>query len=407
MTLRVLVVGTGFGGRVVAPVFAAIPGCEVVGVVGARDESAIVDALRSTRPDLVSIQSPPFLHRRHVELALGHGVRGVLCDKPFGIDAAESEAMLTAARSSGVVHLVNFEFRCDPLRRQLRDLVRSDRLGPIEHIVWTHWSSGSRVPLRPYGWLFDRSRGGGWIGAWGAHAIDTLRWLLDDELAVVTSVPRTVIAERPDTDGMQLCTAEDSMTAVLRSVRGTTTITIDSSFAHPVNIAPRLVVLGASVELRSTRGSRTVGVGELWTGPGRTSATADELWRLFDAQVPSRHTDLAARWLRGKGLGYYTIGSSGHESNAAVAMALRPTDPALLHYRSGGFYLARAGVEGVRDILAGVVAAADEPIAGGRHKVFGRHDLAVIPQTSTIASHLPRAVGVAFAIGRADRKSVV
>ena len=132
----------------------------------------------------------------------------------------------------------------------------------------------------------------------------------------------------------------------------------------------------------------------------------DELWRLFDVQVASRCSDLAARWLRSKGKGYYTIGSSGHESNAAVAMGLRPTDPALLHYRSGGFYLARAGVHGVRDILAGVVAAADEPIAGGRHKVFGRHDLAVIPQTSTIASHLPRAVGVAFAIGRAQRLGV-
>ena len=47
-----------------------------------------------------------------------------------------------------------------------------------------------------------------------------------------------------------------------------------------------------------------------------------------------------------------------------------------------------------------------EPIAGGRHKVFGRHDLAVIPQTSTIASHLPRAVGVAFAIGRADKLGI-
>ncbi|MEY4340441.1 MAG: hypothetical protein RLZ14_2291, partial [Actinomycetota bacterium] len=132
----------------------------------------------------------------------------------------------------------------------------------------------------------------------------------------------------------------------------------------------------------------------------------DQLWRLFDVQVASRCSDLAARWLRSKGKGYYTIGSSGHESNAAVAMGLRPTDPALLHYRSGGFYLARAGVHGVRDILAGVVAAADEPIAGGRHKVFGRHDLAVIPQTSTIASHLPRAVGVAFAIGRAQRLGV-
>jgi 2-oxoisovalerate dehydrogenase E1 component len=133
---------------------------------------------------------------------------------------------------------------------------------------------------------------------------------------------------------------------------------------------------------------------------------ARDLDRLFEVQVASRHCDLAARWLRNQGHGYYTIGSAGHESNAAVAMALRSTDPALLHYRSGAFYLARAGLDGVDDIMAGVCAARDEPIAGGRHKVFGRHDLAVIPQTSTIASHLPRAVGVAFAIGRAARLGV-
>ena len=132
----------------------------------------------------------------------------------------------------------------------------------------------------------------------------------------------------------------------------------------------------------------------------------DELERLFDVQVASRLCDLAARWLRSQGKGYYTIGSSGHESNGAVAMALQPHDPALLHYRSGAFYLARAGLDGVRDIMSGVVAAADEPVAGGRHKVFGRHDLAVIPQTSTIASHLPRAVGVAFAIGRAQKLGI-
>jgi 2-oxoisovalerate dehydrogenase E1 component len=87
-------------------------------------------------------------------------------------------------------------------------------------------------------------------------------------------------------------------------------------------------------------------------------------------------------------------------------MATRATDPALLHYRSGAFYLGRAGLPGVSDILAGVVAATSEPISGGRHKVFGRHDLAIIPQTSTIASHLPRAVGVAFAIDRAAKLKV-
>src|ERR1044072_574729 len=88
---------------------------------------------------------------------------------------------------------------------------------------------------------------------------------------------------------------------------------------------------------------------------------------LFDVALGSRHLDLAARYLRSQGKGYYTIGSSGHEGNAAVAAALRPTDPALLHYRSGGFFLARAGqvlgTDPLRDVLLGIVAATEEPIA--------------------------------------------
>lgn len=139
--------------------------------------------------------------------------------------------------------------------------------------------------------------------------------------------------------------------------------------------------------------------------------TTERYLELFDAQLASRHLDLAARRLRASGHGFYTIGSSGHEGNAAVAAALRPTDPALLHYRSGAFFLERArqagGSDPIRDVLLGVVAAAQDPISGGRHKVFGRHDLAVIPQTSTIASHLPRAVGLAFAIERACRLGVM
>jgi 2-oxoisovalerate dehydrogenase E1 component len=145
---------------------------------------------------------------------------------------------------------------------------------------------------------------------------------------------------------------------------------------------------------------------ELPLGDGGDATGADAIWK---AQVRSRACDFAARHLQHTGRSFYSIASAGHESNAAVALALRPTDPALLHYRSGGFYLARAaqaGRDGVDDILNGVTAATVEPIAGGRHKVFGNADLAVIPQTSTIASHLPRAVGVAFAIERAKQLGV-
>jgi 2-oxoisovalerate dehydrogenase E1 component len=137
---------------------------------------------------------------------------------------------------------------------------------------------------------------------------------------------------------------------------------------------------------------------------------AKTLLAIFTAQVESRATDLVTRELRGRGRGYYSIASAGHEANAALAAALRPTDPALLHYRSGAFYAYRAhqvgGIDPVRDILLGVMGAADEPISAGRHKVFGRHELAVIPQTSTIASHLPRSFGLAFAIQRAARLGV-
>src|SRR5256885_3822207 len=138
-----------------------------------------------------------------------------------------------------------------------------------------------------------------------------------------------------------------------------------------------------------------------------TTLTGAEAERLFDAQLTSRHLDLAARWLRSFGEGYYTIGSAGHEGNAAVAAALRPTDPALLHYRSGAFYCARAAQvadsDPIRDVLRGLVASAAEPGAGGRHKVFGHPDLQIIPVTSTIGSHLPRAVGLGFAVERGRR----
>ncbi|MUL83073.1 MULTISPECIES: thiamine pyrophosphate-dependent enzyme [unclassified Mycolicibacterium] len=139
--------------------------------------------------------------------------------------------------------------------------------------------------------------------------------------------------------------------------------------------------------------------------PGSSLTVADAM-HIFDSQIGSRHLDLAARALRADGHGFYTIGSAGHEANATVAAALRPTDPALLHYRSGGFFLQRARQHGgerdaLRDVLLGIVSATVEPMSGGRHKVFGRYDLNIIPQTSTIASHLPRALGTAFLLGQA------
>ena len=141
------------------------------------------------------------------------------------------------------------------------------------------------------------------------------------------------------------------------------------------------------------------------TEPSGAAGPAGPLDALFDAQAESRHLDFEARRLQQQGSGFYTIGSAGHESNAAVGLLSRTTDPALLHYRSGAFFAARAHLDGsvdpVRETLRSLTCSAADPISGGRHKVVGHPGLHIIPQTSTIASHLPRAVGLGFAIGLA------
>lgn len=140
---------------------------------------------------------------------------------------------------------------------------------------------------------------------------------------------------------------------------------------------------------------------------GMDKKTAIEL---FDSQLKSRLLDLIARQLKEKGLSFYTIGSSGHEGNAVFGHVFKHSDMAFLHYRSGAFYLQRAkqvtGCDGVKDILLSLVAAADDPISGGRHKVFGSLPLNIPPQTSTIASHLPKALGAALSITRAKELGI-
>ncbi|HUG94817.1 MAG TPA: thiamine pyrophosphate-dependent enzyme [Pleomorphomonadaceae bacterium] len=143
--------------------------------------------------------------------------------------------------------------------------------------------------------------------------------------------------------------------------------------------------------------------------PGST-LTAREAVGLFEDQVTSRQLDVAARRLKKTNRSFHTIGGAGHENNAVLGAQLRITDPSFLHYRSGGFMMARArqlaGSTPAFDALLGIVASSEDPIAQGRHKVWGSRPLWVPPQTSTIASHLPKAVGMAFSLARARRLGV-
>ena len=144
--------------------------------------------------------------------------------------------------------------------------------------------------------------------------------------------------------------------------------------------------------------------------PGETprppaGLTADAARDLLVDALRSNRIDVRSAALGSRR--FYSIPSLGHELNAVVGAITEPTDPAFLHYRSGGFVMARSRRAGVPNVVDDVVvslrAGAEDPIAGGRHKVWGSRPAWIVPQTSTIGSHPPKATGTAIAIERARR----
>lgn len=144
--------------------------------------------------------------------------------------------------------------------------------------------------------------------------------------------------------------------------------------------------------------------------PADVGLSNTQLIDLFESQVMSRHLDFQSRVMQKQGQSFYTIGSAGHEGNAACALAFKPNDMAFLHYRSGAFVIQRSkqvpGQTPLYDMLLSFAASSDDPISGGRHKVLGSKSLFIPPQTSTIASHLPKAVGTAFSISLSRKVTV-
>ena len=151
--------------------------------------------------------------------------------------------MLEHAQAAGVLHFLNFERRSQPCYVALHRLVEQGAIGQLRHIQWTAFTSGSRTPLRSHGWLFDRDAGGGWIGAFGSHTIDAIRWL-GGEVTGVEGRGRIDIGARPDREGeLHPSTAEDAFTASLRLESGATAI-IDTAFAAPISLPIRVTLIG-------------------------------------------------------------------------------------------------------------------------------------------------------------------
>ena len=214
-------------------------------------------------------------------LAAARVGKHVLVEKPIAMDAREALAMMRACAEHGVQLTVGHMVRLSPAVRRVRDLIRQGTLGAVNHAS-AEFVYDARLSHRS--WLTDRRvAGGGPVYDIGVHCLDTLRFILDDEVVSV----RSELSPAPTAERTELTAA-----ILLRFGRGTIG-SIYCSFASPVRRS-LLEVTGTEgkITVQDFTLSETAVTLTLTRGPaGQSPVTTTEV-----IQVPNLYVDEVTRF---------------------------------------------------------------------------------------------------------------
>ena len=149
--------------------------------------------------DLVDIASPNDTHAA-IAIEAARAGKMVLCEKPLGRNAKESEAMVAAVEAARAPNMVWYNYRRVPAVVLLKHLIEEKRLGRIFHYrakFLQDWTISQDLPQGGEGlWRLDAAiAGSGVTGDLLAHCIDTALWL-NGPLTQVTAMTETFVKER-------------------------------------------------------------------------------------------------------------------------------------------------------------------------------------------------------------------
>jgi len=137
--------------------------------------------------DLVYIAAPPLNHKAYALKTLA-AKKPVYCEKPLGVDIAESRHLVAAAEESGVANIVNFNLATALNATIVKEQLDDGRLGPVAGInINLHVSQWPRAFQVAAGWLKARAQGG-YCREVFSHWIYFTRRLLGDGILKHTSI---------------------------------------------------------------------------------------------------------------------------------------------------------------------------------------------------------------------------
>jgi 1,5-anhydro-D-fructose reductase (1,5-anhydro-D-mannitol-forming) len=199
----------------------------------------------SPEVDAVFIATPNSFHLADVLTAIRHG-KPVLCEKPLGMNADECRMMVEAAEEAPVLFGVAQVFRFENSTHWLRKQVAEEKIGtPVfARSEFSFLASGTH----PRTWIADATiAGGGPIADVGVHCIDTLRFVLQDEVVRVT-VRGTPDDRASDIESSAVLTLEFS-----RGTLGAVLVSTRSEYRTPFEIVGTNGILRADDALNVER----------------------------------------------------------------------------------------------------------------------------------------------------------
>ncbi|MFB6672051.1 Gfo/Idh/MocA family protein [Streptomyces sp. NPDC056390] len=233
--------------------------------------------LDEQRPDLVSICTPPTLHREQTIAALESGA-WVWCEKPPCPSLEEYDAVQAAEGAThGPYAAVVFQHRFGSGARHVRKLIAGSEVGqPLVAHCQTTWYRDRAYYSVPWRGRWATEGGGPAMGH-GIHQIDLLLDLLGPWSEVRAMAGRLV----------HQVETEDVSTALIR-FRSGAMATIVNSVLSPDEVSRiRIDCERATIELTHLYGYRNAD----WTITPAPDVSSDlaASWRDFGADVPSSH----------------------------------------------------------------------------------------------------------------------
>lgn len=146
----------------------------------------------------VVIASPQETHRAIAEAAFALG-KPVFCEKPLGASYEDSLAMVAAAKASGCVNMVGFNYIRTPASRFARDLVARGEIGQITWFRGEHTEDFDADASKPATWR-NFGAANGTMGDLAPHMINAALALIGP-IARLSADITTVHTNRPGAQG--------------------------------------------------------------------------------------------------------------------------------------------------------------------------------------------------------------